>query len=160
MGQRAFDNGIDHRTVAPAHLRRNVSAVPRFLPWNIEYGRRMRAFLALVLVLCSGAASVHPGHSRQVDPAFSAWIDDLLNPATGLSCDKFDPHVLGSADWRYEADHYQIRIAGRWREVPPPAVIDRIDNPTGSAVAFYVGAADHDGSVAPLVYCFVRPART
>jgi hypothetical protein len=120
----------------------------------------MRAFLVLALALCAGAAAASPGHSQAGDPALSAWMDDLQNPATGLSCDAFDPHVLGTADWRYAGDHYQIRIAERWRDVPAPAVIDRIDNPTGSAVAFYVGDADRDGSVAPLVYCFVRPAQT
>jgi hypothetical protein len=120
----------------------------------------MRALLAFALALGAGAALAKPGNSAGGDPVFSAWMDDLLNPATGLSCDKFDPHVLGTADWRYDGDHYQIRIAQRWRDVPAPAVIDRIDNPTGSAVAFYVDAADHDGSVAPLVYCFVRPAQT
>ena len=120
----------------------------------------MRAFLAIALSLCAGAAAANPGLPMGDNPAFSAWIDDLLNPATGLSCDQFDPHFLDRADWRYEGSHYQIRIADRWRDVPGPAVIDRIDNPTGSAVAFYVGAADHDGSVAPLVYCFVRPAQT
>ena len=120
----------------------------------------MRALLAFVLALCASAAIAQTGISTRGDPAFAAWVDDLLNPATGLSCDKFDPHVLGGADWRYEGDHYQIRIAERWRDVPAPAVLDRIDNPTGSAVAFYVGAADQDGSVAPLVYCFVRPAQT
>lgn len=120
----------------------------------------MRALLAFALALYAGAVIAKPGNSTESDPGFSAWIDDLLNPATGLSCDKFDPHVLGQADWRYAGDRYQIRIAERWRDVPAPAVIDRIDNPTGNAVAFYVGAADHDGSVAPLVYCFVRPAQT
>ena len=120
----------------------------------------MRAFLVLALSLFAGVAAANPGYLQQSDRAFAAWIDDLHNPATGLSCDKFDPHVLGRADWRYDGDHYQIRIADQWRDVPAPAVIDRIDNPTGSAVAFYVGAADHDGSVAPFVYCFVRPAQT
>jgi len=120
----------------------------------------MRAFLVLALSLCAGAAAANPAYPDAGDPAFAAWIDDLLNPVTGLSCDKFDPHLLGNADWRYDGHQYQIRIADRWRDVPAPAVIDRIDNPTGSAVAFYVGAADHDGSVEPLVYCFVRPAQT
>ena len=120
----------------------------------------MRAFLVVALALSAGAAAANPGSSRGSDPAFAAWIDDLLNPATGLSCDKFDPHLLGKADWRYDGGHYQIRIADRWRDVPAPAVIDRVDNPTGNAVAFYVGDADHDGSVAPLVYCFVRPAQS
>lgn len=120
----------------------------------------MRALLAFALALCAGAVMAHPGNCRGGDQALAAWIDDLQNPATGLSCDQFDPHVLGGADWRHEGDHYQIRIANRWRDVPAPAVIDRSDNPTGNAVAFYVGAADHDGSVAPLVYCFIRPAES
>ena len=121
----------------------------------------MRAFLALALSVCAaGAAAANPGAPAGGDPAIAAWIDDLQNPATGLSCDNFDPHLVGQADWRYDGGHYQIRIADRWRDVPAPAVIDRIDNPTGNAVAFYVDAADHDGSVAPLVYCFVRPAQT
>ena len=120
----------------------------------------MRAFLVFALSLCAaGAAAAHSGFSAG-DPALTAWIGDLQNPATGVACDNFDPHLLGNADWRYDAGHYQIRIADQWRDVPAPAVIDRIDNPTGNAVAFYVGAADHDGSVAPLVYCFVRPAQT
>jgi hypothetical protein len=120
----------------------------------------MRAFLPIALSLGACAAAANAGLPARSDPAFSAWIADLLNPATGLSCRQFDPHFLDRADWRYDGKHYQIRIADRWRNVPAPAVIDRIDNPTGSAVAFYVRAADQDGSVAPLVYCFVRPAQT
>jgi hypothetical protein len=120
----------------------------------------MRFFLVFALSLYAGAVTAEPRSPKGSDSAVSAWIDDLLNPATGLSCDKFDPHVLGGADWRYNGNHYQIRIADRWRDVPDPAVLDRIDNPTGNAVAFYVNAADQDGSVAPLVYCFVRPAQS
>ena len=120
----------------------------------------MRGFLAITAFLWASSAAAHPNDSAASNSAVSAWIDNLLNPATGLSCDKFDPHLLTSADWRDDGDHYQIRIAQRWRDVPAPAVIDRADNPTGSAVAFYIGAADQDGSVAPLVYCFVRPAQT
>src|SRR5215469_7319269 len=99
----------------------------------------MRAFLALTLSLCAGIAAANPGRPQPSDRTISAWIDELQNPVTGLACDKFDLHVLGVADWRFDGDHYQVRIAERWRDVPAPAVIDRIDNPTGSAVAFYVG---------------------
>jgi hypothetical protein len=120
----------------------------------------MRALLAFAFALYGAGAMANAGAPRGSDPALAAWIDDLQNPATGLSCDEFDPHLLDGADWRSAGDHYQIRIANRWRDVPAPAVIDRSDNPTGNAVAFYVSAADHDGSVAPLVYCFVRPAQS
>ena len=91
---------------------------------------------------------------------FATWIEGLTNPATGLSCAEFDPHLLGQSDWRLERGRYKILIAGKWRDVPSPAIVDRTDNPTGDAIAFYAGGADKDASVAPLVYCFILPVQS
>jgi hypothetical protein len=113
------------------------------------------------LVAAFACSWSHAAPPPGADPALASWFNALTNPATGLSCCReFDGHVLADRDWRVAGDHYEIRIAGQWRAVPAPAVLDRVDNPTGGAVAFYARAADGDPAVAPLIYCFVRPVET
>ena len=129
-------------------------------------GLRFAALFTMIAILFGVAGIGNTRSAGRVDSQvatwieFATWIEGLTNPATGLSCAEFDPHLLGQSDWRLEGDHYKILIAGEWRDVPAAAIVDRTGNPTGDAIAFYAGAADEDASVAPLVYCFVRPVQS
>ncbi len=107
------------------------------------------AFLgAANLVLPLGAWGAPP---PQADPALSGWFESLANPTSGISCcAQYDGHILASHEWRALPDGYQVRIDGIWRDVPPNAVLNRVENPTGSAVAFYPLGGNP-------IYCFVRP---
>jgi hypothetical protein len=115
--------------------------------------------IGLMLVLAALKAHAAPPSSS--DPAFAPWFESLTNPATGISCcAEFDGHILANKLVRVAGDQYQVNIAGIWRVVPSAAVLDRIDNPTGEWVVFYSSAADSDPTVAPMIYCLVRPALT
>ena len=68
-------------------------------------------------------------------------------------CAEDDDHVLREGDWRIKGNHYQVHVDGRWRNVPPGAVLSHVDNPTGGAVVFYPPDVRD-----PPTFCFVRPA--
>lgn len=90
----------------------------------------------------------------KVDPALAPWFKSLRNPALGYSCcADADGHILRDEDWRIAGNSYQVLINGGWQDVPPEAVIQRADNPTGGAVVFYPPGIDH-----PPIYCFLRPS--
>lgn len=106
------------------------------------------AVAAASALVVAGARAKPPEH---VDPALASWFQTLANPISGISCcAEYDGHILASRDWRTTAGGYQVQIAGTWRDVPPQAVLNRVANPTGSAVAFFPPGGSP-------IYCFVRP---
>ena len=118
----------------------------------------VRLILVVLLLLIAPAYARAPAVT---DPEFGPWFKSLKNPATGTSCcAEFDGHLFRDRDVRSNGDDYQVRVAGVWRDVPRAAVLDRVDNPTGSWVVFYSNAADSDPTTAPFIYCLIRPAQT
>jgi hypothetical protein len=109
--------------------------------------------LAIVAAVAAGAAP-----PRSSDPDLAPWFRALQAPSGMSCCDRADGHILADGDWRTAGDGYEIKIQGQWVAVPPEAVLQRADNPTGGAVAFY--PAPWTGGGAPPIYCFVRPAET
>lgn len=110
-----------------------------------------RLALILALALVPPAMAKAPASS---DPDLAPWFSTLHNPATGaFCCDQADGHILSATEWRTVGGAYQVLIDTVWRDVPTVAVLDRIDNPTGSAVAFWLG---HGATI----LCFVRPSET
>jgi len=115
------------------------------------------ALAALSAVLpASAAAPPNP------DPELSAWFRSLSRPwrpgsgATVKCCDMADCRVT---DYREVGDHYEVLIDERfpgvqgasWQRVPPRAIVEHTENPTGGAVACW-----HEGEV----FCFVRAEET
>ena len=93
------------------------------------------------------------------DPLLAPWFQDLSRdwrPGSGARvkcCDIADCRVT---QYRTRANHYEVLIDARfpgvrtpsWRRVPPEAVLEHKENPTGGAVACW-----HKDEV----LCFVRP---
>ncbi len=104
----------------------------------------LRVSLGLALALCTTAAFAHP--PEHPDPALAPWFHSLLQPGTGISC--CSEADCRRTDYRIEDDHYEARINGEWRPVPPQAVLKRTDNPTGQAVVCYTPTLG--------IMCFVR----
>jgi hypothetical protein len=104
-----------------------------------------------------------PAHARKPDqsnPAYAPWFQSLTNANRhGMSCcAEADGHILLDNQSRVVGDHYQVWIAQAWQDVPPEAVLNRVDNPTGSPVVFYaLYPASQDK---PTIFCFVRPSDT
>jgi len=121
-------------------------------------GKLLGAVIGAVLFCSSGSAAGAP--PPNADPALGPWFRSLTTPGGMSCCAEYDGHVLGDGDWRINGDHYEVRIAQVWRVVPSEAVLNRVDNPTGGAVAFYAPTADADPSVPTKIFCFVRPVES
>jgi hypothetical protein len=123
-------------------------------PARFWIGCSLTALLAALPA--SAAAPPNP------DPALSSWFQSLSRPwrpgsgATVKCCDMADCRVT---DYREVGDHYEVLIDKRfpgvkgpsWQRVPPRAIIERTENPTGGAVACW-----HEGEV----FCCVRAQET
>lgn len=97
-----------------------------------------------------------------------AWWECNVQPASGLlCCREADGHVLRDRDWHVQpkadgSKRYQIRVQGRWYDVPPRAVINEdarcgpepdIDK-RSMAKAWYAPTWDGDQIVSIDIYCF------
>jgi hypothetical protein len=110
----------------------------------------------LVLLSSSGSTAHQPGDG------FADWFRTLkvpgtetfLNPADAFCCSpERDCRITD-----YETDAaglYWIEAEGERIQVPPDKILQRIDNPTGRAVACLRHSNGH-----PIVRCFVRPAES
>ena len=106
----------------------------------------MRRF-AIGLSLLLGARAACAAPPPDANPAWTPWFNDLRHPWTNaLCCSVADCRPAQS---RIQGDHFEAFIAGDWRAVPDNTVIERRDNPTGSAVACWTPSAG--------VTCFVPP---
>jgi hypothetical protein len=74
------------------------------------------------------------------------WFNSLQQPGSGISCCSIAD--CRRTDSRIVGDHYEVMIDGEWRAVPPSAVVDRDDNPTGRAVVCYTPARG--------IMCFIK----
>lgn len=111
--------------------------------------------LLLVLAALCLAETVYAAPPPNADPALAPWFRSLRSPTNNdiSCCAEADGHVLRESDWRTKGNGYQVRVDGRWRKVPPGAVLNHVDNPTGGAVVFYPPDVRD-----PPIFCFVRPA--
>jgi hypothetical protein len=118
-------------------------------------GTTLGLFIGAIILLAAITAAAAP--PQNADPSLAPWFRSLTNPNVGgmSCCAEADGHILRDSDWRVAGDHYQIRIGTEWVDVPLQAVLNRVDNPTGGAVAFYPS-----GIETPPIYCFVRPVES
>jgi hypothetical protein len=125
---------------------------------------------SIVLAVLSGAAAAfgtmvlvsavwaHDQHH----PELSAWFKSLANSHGTPCCDGSDATRIEDVDWQTvcEADtgecHYQVRLGGRWWDVPPTAVVES-GNRVGPALVWPVYYGDHDKL---LIRCFLPGAGT
>lgn len=87
------------------------------------------------------------------DPALIEWFQAQHNKDGISCCGQGDGHLLDTNHWRAHGDGYQVLSGLGWIDVPPDNVVDLARNPTGEAVAFYIG----DGSAIGTIFCFILP---
>lgn len=109
----------------------------------------MRLLLGITAgLLVAGAAQARP--PQHADPALAPWFDSLMQPGTDMSC--CSEADCRRTDFRINGDHYEALIDGKWLKVPPRAVLNRADNPTGGAVVCWTPTLG--------IMCFVRGPET
>ena len=92
-----------------------------------------------------------PDHPRAAPPpdadmSLAPWFNSLQQPGSGISCCSIAD--CRRTDSRDAGDHYEAFVDGQWRPVPPSAVVERQDNPTGHAVVCYTPARG--------IMCFIK----
>lgn len=120
---------------------------------------------ALILVFLLISFPANSAAPAKTDPALAPWFQSLSNPnLNGMSCcAEADGHILPDDMWRIVGNGYQVYLHGQkagqgaWIDVPPKAVLNRVDNPTGGAVVFL---HTFMGDAHPTVLCFVRPVES
>ncbi len=124
--------------------------------------RLMLAFLVVLTLLLVVAARVGAAPPAHADPALHDWFESLRVPGTSYSC-------CGIADcravpYRITERGYEALIDGRWVVVPKERIAERLDNPTGQAIACRrsegpIHLPDYDAGQGDII-CFIRPAET
>lgn len=103
-----------------------------------------RALRARLVIECVGAIwvalAILPAVALAAPPpnadmSLAPWFNSLQQPRSGISCCSIAD--CRRTDARLAGDHYEAFVDGAWRPVPPEAVVDRQDNPTGRAVVCY-----------------------
>jgi hypothetical protein len=122
----------------------------------------------LLLALLATPLLAKPPSGTDLNSPEHAWWECHVQPARGLlCCREADGHVLADRDWHVQpkadgTEAYQIRVQGRWFDVPPRAVINesRRCGPEpdvakrAMAKAWYAPTWDGDQIVSIDVYCF------
>lgn len=104
--------------------------------------------VAATLGSLSGSAVAHP--PANADLRFEPWFQSLRQPGTGMSCCSMAD--CRPTEFRVRGGHYQALVMGKWEDVPPSAVLQRTNNPTGRAIVCYT---PYRG-----IMCFVRGPET
>ena len=96
-------------------------------------------------------AALPLSHSQAAPPpntdmSLAPWFNSLQQPGSGISCCSVAD--CRRTDSRYAGDHYEAFVDEQWRAVPPGAVVERQDNPTGHAVVCYTPARG--------IMCFIK----
>ena len=98
--------------------------------------------------LVSMAAIAAP--PEDADPSLAPWFNNLRAPWTNALCCSISDCRTTTA--RIVGDHYEVFVGGEWRPVPPTAVLQRRDNPTGHPVVCWTPQGG--------ISCFVRGPET
>lgn len=125
----------------------------RTMRYHRQRGRNFNPFpfaLFLICLLAAAATSARPPANATHE--FQQWFESLRNPVTGgVCCGEADGKILADDEWRVVGDHYEVKVEGKFIPVPPGAILNRVDNPTGAPVLFMLGSQ---------VLCFVRATET
>jgi hypothetical protein len=95
------------------------------------------ALMAVVLLLAVPALA----HAPALTEAENAWLERQRAVDGTKCCDRRDVHVGLAVEWRMQGGRYQVRIQGRWHDVPPGRLLrPRADDPSpwpGQALLFW-----------------------
>lgn len=113
----------------------------------------MVGLLSVSLVAAAAVMLVAAPPGGGHDPAISDWFESLKAPDTGIACCSISD--CRPVSWRYVGGRVEVWIGkgafgdeapDAWLVVPDGAILPRIANPMGEAVACFYGGA---------VRCFV-----
>lgn len=99
-------------------------------------------FFVMVLVALVLALSGSRAHAHDHDRAdLTDWFMSLRNKRAVPCCDGHDATKLADVDWQSTPDgkHYQVRVEGKWVDVPDDSVIDAPNREGQAMVWFYNG---------------------
>jgi hypothetical protein len=110
---------------------------------------------AALPLVCVSLAHARPPDNA--DPALAPWFRSLHTAQGGACCSLADcrPVQYRTLDNHYEVligKQYGSNVEEHWEVVPPDSVLNKTDNPTGSAIACWTPYTH------PRILCFVRPA--
>ncbi len=104
--------------------------------------------IALLSNLPYTALAFDNGQYNNVPDNIRSWFKAVRSPHGVPCCDIADGHRT-SYDMR--SDGYWVPIEGKWRQVPPEAIVYDAGNPVGEAVVWYVS----QGADMVYIRCFV-----
>jgi hypothetical protein len=126
---------------------------------------RFRLATFAAVLLCSASTSAHDWRHSELD----SWYANLKKPTGFQCCSRTDCHTteaeLRGGDWwarlgirRPDGDWDLMN----WVKVPPQAVLQQHDNPTGEAVICHsLNWAGNDFTPSGImVWCFVPPSES
>jgi hypothetical protein len=126
------------------------------MPIVRQYATLVPLVPALSVVIATAAFAAP---SQGADMTLAPWYHSLREPGTGNAC--CDIADCRNYPVRADGGRYQVFYNGYWVAVPPEAVSDRTDNPTGDYVTciqrdHWIQGV-HDG---PIVHCLFKAPRT
>ncbi len=111
------------------------------------------AALGIIWLFVAASAGAHGPEDE-----FADWYHSLRSPSSGVSC--CSPHRDCVSVDQYRGNPgvsggYLVLYEGEWLAVPPDAVLQRADNPTGNAVLCITRIAGK-----AIARCFVRASES
>lgn len=108
----------------------------------------------LVLLLCSPALA-RDLDGRYADSPLKSWFEGLRADGSKVPCcDIADGEKISDVDWTTKDGHYQVRLDGKWIDVPDAAVVT-VPNKFGPAVVWPIRYRDDIA-----IRCFMPGAGT
>jgi hypothetical protein len=104
-----------------------------------------------ILFLASSKASARDLDGRYAGSKLHDWFEGLSSQI-GRCCSELDGSAVADPDWNMQGNHYRVRIAGHWLDVPDEAMIT-VPNLSGRAMVWaYIW---DDPKEEPTIRCFM-----
>lgn len=120
------------------------------------------ASLLLALILWLGlslgavAREQYPGQYDHIAPDVREWVRGLKDKRGIGCCDTADGYPA-EYDWDIAKGKYRVRIDGQWYDVPDDALLTE-PNKLGYATVWWIPTFQPDGTMKPLIRCFLPGA--
>ena len=93
-------------------------------------------FIVWLFLYLPGHARDLDGHYAQANPQMHEWFKSLHSTGSMVPCcDIADGKRVDDVDWQTKDGHYQVRLEGKWIDVPDDAVVTA-PNKFGPAVVW------------------------
>jgi hypothetical protein len=124
------------------------------------YARRISHAICIFIIASAAMSEGRADNDRYANVAkgISGWIESLTDKNGIGCCATADGLRLQSIDWDIAANHYRIKVGGRWVGISDSSVI-KAPNRLGYAVAWLEYDWDIDtGEMSMRVRCFLPGA--